>query len=115
MVNARRRHFDYRLDSRSAPVAALPLILGSRRRLVQDPGARVHRLDLAVALLDDGNLHDASSTTKKTVYTVGYLEAAGGGSSRIQGHAFIVLTLPLLFLITEIFIADSLGARRARK
>ena len=32
---------------------------------------------------------------------------ATGGSSRIQGHTDIVLTLPLLFLITVIFIGES--------
>jgi hypothetical protein len=36
-----------------------------------------------------------------------------GGSSRIQGQTFIVWTLPLLFLITVIFMARSFGARRA--
>ena len=33
-----------------------------------------------------------------------------GGSSMIQGHTFIVFTLPLLFLITVIFMTQSLCA-----
>src|SRR5690242_5947097 len=34
-------------------------------------------------------------------------DLATGGSSRIHGHAAMVLTLPLLFLTTVIFIANS--------
>jgi hypothetical protein len=35
---------------------------------------------------------------------------ATGGASMIHGHTAIVLTLPLLFLITVIFISNSLRA-----
>src|SRR5687768_12937572 len=34
------------------------LVLGDRRDVVQHPGAACHRLDLAVALVDDRDLHD---------------------------------------------------------
>ena len=44
---------------------------------------------------------------RQRLYRCSGYDFATGGSSRIQGHTAIVLTLPLLFLITVIFIANS--------
>ena len=43
-----------------------------------------------------------------------YCFGATGGSSSIQGQMDIVLTLPLLFLMTVIFMNSLLGALQAR-
>jgi hypothetical protein len=79
-------------------------------RFVQNPGAHCHRLDLAVRLLDDRDFHDSlqlQNVKKQARKTRGQLLETDG-SSRIQGHIAIVLTLPFVFLMTVIFMSDSL-------
>src|SRR5918993_1560603 len=43
------------------------LVLGSRRNVVEHPGAARHRLDLAVALVDDRDFHDGMLRLAKVV------------------------------------------------
>src|SRR5688500_13735866 len=83
------------------------LFLGRRRRdVVEEPGAARHRLDRAVVLVDDRAFHGFVSVFRsyglqnEGAYFLGDVEM----SSRIQGQPAIVLTLPLLLLMTVIFM-----------